>query len=71
MKSEGLEIALVRVSELLGPPPPPLARVEPGRDLMADLHEAIRRAQREVVGSRPERSAIELIASDKSGVNGG
>lgn len=71
-KSEGLEIALVTVTELLGPaPPPPKRPVEPGSDLMADLHEAIRRAQYDATGSRPDRSAGELVASDlASGVSG-
>lgn len=64
VKGEGLEIALVRVSELLAPKPPPLLPVEPGRDLMADLHEAIRRAQIETAASRPDRSIEELVESE-------
>jgi hypothetical protein len=69
VKSEGLEIALVPISELVGPQPaPPKEPIEPGRDLMADLYEAIRRAEEEATGSRPDRSAIELIASDTGGV---
>lgn len=64
VKSEGLEIQLVRIAELVGPaPPPPKVPAEPGRDMMADLHEAIRRAQEETAGSRPDRSAVELVAS--------
>lgn len=69
VKSEGLEIALVRVTDLLGPPPlPPVSPIEPGRDMMVDLREAIRRAQQEAAGSRPERSAAELVESDTAGV---
>lgn len=69
VKSEGLEIELVGIGDLLAPlPPPPETPIEPGLDMLADLQEAIRRAAREASGSRPDRSADELMASDLLGV---
>jgi hypothetical protein len=66
--AEGLEIALVEVSSLLE-----AATVlpRPGVDQMtADLYNAVRVAMREAAGTRPERSAKELIASDTANGTG-
>lgn len=67
VEGEGLEIALVEIAELLAPPLKPKVE-ERGRDMLADLYEAVRLAEQEAAGSRPDRSATELMASVTNGV---
>lgn len=67
VKSEGLEIALITVSELLAPQLP-LKVGKRGDDILADLYAAVEIAKRkEPTGSRPNRTVGELMASVTNG----